>query len=165
MSNGRLNSFFVNDHGRSITLRDHLELMRAADAEHVKMLRDSDAKFSDERDRRYAEVASEREKALKIKEEADKEALRLAREIQSYKDEKANQLREQIGSERGLYPTKGELNSATEKLEALIKPLASYVSSDQGKGSGVNSVIGYVFGVAGLLVGVGSTVALLLFHR
>jgi len=66
-------------------------------------------KFYEERDRRYTEVNIEREKALKIKETADLAALQLAREIQTYKDEKANQLREQINSERNLYPTKSQL--------------------------------------------------------
>jgi hypothetical protein len=49
--------------------------------------------LDNERDRRYAEVNVEREKALKIKETADSEALKLARDIQTYKDEKSNQLR------------------------------------------------------------------------
>ena len=71
--------------------------------EHFKALDLANEKFFAERDRRYSEVNIEREKALKIKEEADKAALGLAREIQSYKDEKANQLREQIASERGTY--------------------------------------------------------------
>lgn len=75
----------------TVSLREHLEALRAAD------------------DRRYSEVNVEREKALKIKQEADKLALDLAREIQTYKDEQANQLREQINSERNLYPTKSQL--------------------------------------------------------
>ena len=84
----------------SVSLKEHLLLIRAAD------------------DRRYAEVNIEREKALKIKEEADKAALGLAREIQTYKDEKANELREQISSERNLYVTKAELESAIRELKA-----------------------------------------------
>jgi hypothetical protein len=86
-------------------------------------LRAADERFFEERDRRYAEVALEREKALKIKEEADKAALGLAREIQTYKDEKANELREQIASERGLYATKGDVQAAVEKIEATLGPL------------------------------------------
>jgi hypothetical protein len=74
--------------------------------------------YQDERDRRYTEVNIEKEKALKIKETADLAALGLAREIQTYKDEKANQLREQIGSERNLYVTKEGLDSAIAKLAA-----------------------------------------------
>lgn len=72
-------------------------------------LREADERLYAERDRRYAEVDVEREKALRIKETADLAALQLAREIQTYKDEKANELREQINSERNLYPTKSQM--------------------------------------------------------
>src|ERR1700733_9241554 len=94
------------------TLKEHLEV--------ITELRD---RLDHERDRRYAEVNIEREKALKIKEEADKTALGLAREIQVYKDEKANQLREQIGSERGTFASKEDLAAAMREIMALIQPL------------------------------------------
>ncbi len=100
--------------------------------EHLISLMKSDHRFYEERDRRYAEVNVEREKALKIKEEADKVALDLARQIQAYKDEKANELREQINSERGLYATKDDLNLAIEKVQVAVKPLLEYVTSQQG---------------------------------
>lgn len=92
-------------------------------------------------DRRYTEVNIEREKALQIKEEADKRALSLASEIQKYKDEKANELREQINSERNLYVTKAEL-----------KPILEYVSSQQGKSQGLSSGWGYLVGAIGLAI-------------
>jgi hypothetical protein len=109
-------------------------------AVHNEALRNAEARFQDERDRRYAEVATEREKALKIKETADLAALGLAREIQTYKDEKANELREQIGSERGHYATKDDLIAAVEKLEETIKPIAGYIASQQGRIGGWNDV-------------------------
>ncbi len=68
------------------------------------------------------------QRALQIKEEADKIALGLARDIQVYKDEKANELREQINSERGSYATKVE-----------VKPLIDYVSGQQGRNTGFGS--------------------------
>ncbi len=74
--------------------------------------------------------------ALKIKEEGDKEALRLAREIQTYKDEKANELREQINSERGLYVTKAEL-----------EPIKVYVASQTGRGLGMNALAGWAVSI------------------
>ena len=114
---------------------DRFESMKGHYDEKIDKLRE---KFEIEQDRRYAEVATEREKALKIKETADLAALGLAREIQTYKDEKANELREQIGSERGLYATKGDLNAAIEKVEAIMKPLSDYVAADRGKGAGVD---------------------------
>lgn len=106
----------------TITLQEHWEALEAANE-----------KFMAERDRRYSEVNIEREKALKIKEEADKAALGLAREIQSYKDEKANQLREQISNERGSYATKEDLASSFRELTAAIQPLSTYVAGMAGK--------------------------------
>jgi hypothetical protein len=90
----------------------------------------------EERDRRYAEVNIEREKALKIKETADLAALQLAREIQSYKDEKANELRAQIDSERGIYATNKD-----------IEPLKAFVNSQTGRGVGMNALLGWAFGL------------------
>jgi hypothetical protein len=101
-----------------VSTREHLEALRAAD------------------DRRYAEVALEREKALRIKDTADRDALALARQGQTYRDEQANKLREQINSERGLYATKDDLANAVREMTAAIKPLAEYVSGAAGRSGG-----------------------------
>ena len=126
-------------------------------AQHVAELRAADDLFREERDRRYSEVATEREKALRIKEQADRDALGLAREIQTYKDEKANELRKQIDDERGHYATRNDLTAATEKLEEALKPLNAYVSSQQGPraltGGMLISLIGVVAILAGLYFG------------
>ena len=118
---------------------------------HVEALRAADERFHAERDRRYFEVSLEREKALKIKETADLMALSLAREIQTYKDEKANELRSQIERERGLYITQGQLAAALDKIEATMKPLVSFAATSQGKGIGLNAGWGYLLGVVGLI--------------
>lgn len=106
----------------TVSLKEHLEVIRAVEKE-----------LSEERDRRYSEVSIEKEKALKIKEVADLAALGLAREIQTYKDEKANQLREQINSERGVYATKSEM-----------KPVLDYVASQQGSSKGADKTLSYL---------------------
>jgi hypothetical protein len=116
----------------------------------MRMMQD---KIDAERDRRYTEVKNAEEKALKIKEEADKSALALAREIQTYKDEKANQLREQISSERGLYPTKGEMLSAIEKVEATIKPLTEALSRADGRGVGYQASRSDLSWIVSIIVG------------
>lgn len=93
-------------------------------------------------DRRYTEVNIEKEKALKIKEEADKVALSLAREIQTYKDEAHN----------GLLKQHAEFVSravSAEKFEAVVKPLADYVASQQGRSTGLSNWYGYI--VAGIM--------------
>jgi len=90
----------------------------------------------EERDRRYSEVKSAEEKALKVKEQADEKALMLAREIQTYKDEKANELREQINSERGLYASKADLIAVSKEFTATIAPLVQFMSTMQGEKGG-----------------------------
>jgi hypothetical protein len=109
----------------SIPLREHLEALRAADKE-----------LAAERDRRYTEVAIAQEKALNIKEAGDRAALELARQIQTYKDEKANELREQIASERHLYVTVSQLGSQKKEIEAQLQPISDYISSQQGRSGG-----------------------------
>lgn len=117
---------------------------------HQDAIRQMQERIDAERDRRYAELASEKEKAIKIKEDADKAALSLAREIQTYKDEKANELREQINSERGLYATKGDLIAVAEKIEATLRPIQEYIATDRGRGAGGAAMWGYV--AAGIML-------------
>jgi hypothetical protein len=116
----------------SIPLKEYFEALRAGD----ERLRAADSLFMEERDRRYAEVNIEKEKALKIKETADLAALQLAREIQTYKDEKANELREQISQERGLYVTRDQLEGSIRELKALIAPLTEYAQGTAGRDRG-----------------------------
>lgn len=123
-------------------------------AAHNEALRQAEEKFQDERDRRYLEVDIEKEKALKIKETADLAALGLAREIQTYKDEKANELREQINSERGLYASKDDLTAAVSKLEVTIKPLLDYVAVSQGRQQGIGQSASVLYGAIIILLAV-----------
>lgn len=118
---------------------------------HAQAMRQAQDKFEAERDRRYSEVNTEREKALKIKETADLAALSLAREIQDYKDEKANNLRSQIEGERGHYATKDDLNNATSKFETAIKPMADWISSQQGRGLGTRELFAWAVGIASIV--------------
>lgn len=113
---------------------------------HLIALQEERDKFISERDRRYTEVKNAEEKALKIKEEADKVALDLARQIQTYKDEKANELREQINTERGNYATKEDLKALTEKFDVAIKPLTEFVAGAQG-GTKVYTQIALILGI------------------
>jgi hypothetical protein len=132
--------------------------MNDAEVRHLReMIDERDrwyAALAEERDRRYAEVNVEKEKALKIKETADLAALQLAREIQTYKDEKANELREQINRERGLYATKDDVSNAVRELTATIKPLAEYVSSQTGRAGGIGSTYGWIISAVGAIVAV-----------
>ena len=126
--------------------------------EHFQALSDADNKFMAERDRRYAEVNTEREKALKIKEEADKAALGLAREIQSYKDEKANQLREQITGERGSFATKEDLAAAMREINAQISPINSFVVGAGAQTKGTQNSIANIVSIASVIYAIVATI-------
>jgi hypothetical protein len=94
------------------TLKEHFEALRAAD-----------------------------QRALQIKETADLAALQLAREIQTYKDEKANELREQINSERGEYATNKD-----------VEPLKAFVASQTGRAGGIGTLATILFSAAMVIV-------------
>ena len=130
-------------------------------AAHNEALRSAEKDLQTERDRRYFEVKEAEKEALRLKDDADKSALQLAREIQSYKDEKANQLRSQIEQERGTYAQKTDLVSAVEKLEVALKPLLAYSMNQQGRSAGISAAWGVMIGVVGLLGG-GGLVGILL---
>jgi hypothetical protein len=90
-----------------------------------------------ERDRRYSEVAAAQSSALKIAETAAREALVLARDIQTYKDQVHNGLLMQLKDERQTYASKAEL-----------RPIESYVASLQGRSGGLEKWVGWLFAAA-----------------
>jgi hypothetical protein len=134
-------------------------------AYHFMVLREADKSFNDERDRRYSEVNIEREKALKIKEEADKTALGLAREIQVYKDEKANQLREQISNERGTYPTKQELQATIREVLVTIAPLTEFMQLQRGASASLTRMMMIIGSLASIATIVSLGVAIMVLIR
>src|ERR1035437_8682036 len=96
--------------------------------EYNEAIRKVESEFQAERDRRYTEVAIEREKALRIKETADLAALSLARESQTYKEQQNDALRDKNLAESGVYATNSSLTTAIDALkksqEAAIDNLA-----------------------------------------
>lgn len=83
--------------------------------------------------REFDKLREADQRALSIKETADLAALGLAREHQVYRDEQANNLRDQITEERGLYVTRLAMEAAIEKLEAELKPALTYIAAAQGR--------------------------------
>ncbi len=103
----------------------------------------------------------EREKALRIKEQADRDALSLARADQTYKDEQANKLREQINSERNIYVTQDQLIAAIREMTNKIQPIADYTAGQQGANrggqesrAGLYAAVTLAVVVAGVLVAI-----------
>jgi len=130
-------------------------------AAHNEALRQAEHLFQKERDRRYAEVKAAEEKALLVKQRADDQALLLAREIQTYKDEKANELREQINSERGLYATKADLLALSDKFDAAHRPVVEFMAAAIGTGMGgkrERDQIAWVIAIIAALIAIGSFV-------
>jgi hypothetical protein len=121
-------------------------------ARHLAALRAADKELAAERDRRYAEVAAEREKALALGAAKDEIALNLARDIQRLHDEKANNLQAQMAAERGQFATHAELRVVEEKLAALIKPLAEFVTGARQVGTTRRLDVAQVMQFAGLLI-------------
>lgn len=115
-------------------------------AVYNEALRQAEEKFQTERDRRYTEVNIEKEKALRIKEEADKVALGLASENQKLKEAQHNEVLNSWRDERANYATKHELTSAIEKLGA------------ERKGSSLDART-LLFSVLGLLVLVATVIS------
>lgn len=122
--------------------------------EHYSVLRIADRELFDERDRRYAEVNVEREKALKIKETADAEALRLARESQAYKDQQNDALRDETLGKSGIYATNAGVSAALKELEdtffRALKPLTDFVSMQKGATGATSMTSGKIFAIAAI---------------
>lgn len=140
----------INGGGASLTTDPAAGTSTATDVslkEYLAAVRAGDRALDAERDRRYAEVQ-------KVREDAEREAVRLAREIQAYKDEKANELRAQIESERGIYATKEDLIAAIEKVEAQMKPVLDYMLSQQGRSAGSEFTFGRLVAMVGLSGGI-----------
>jgi hypothetical protein len=126
---------------------------------HNEALRLADKEFLLERDRRYLEVALEREKAVRIKDDADKRALGLSRDAQTYKDTKANELREQINSERGAYALKTDITAISEKMDSALRPIMEYIAADRGRGIGAldnRATMAWVVAFVIALIAIGS---------
>lgn len=126
-------------------------------------LREGDLRFAEERDRRYAEVNIEKEKALKIKETADRDALDLARERQREKEAQGDALRDKTLSESGVYAKNSDLSEAITQLkqsqEAAIhelvgklQPFIDLVTQQQGSEKNSEGTWTKALGVIGLLV-------------
>ena len=114
-------------------------------------MRVMEAKFHDERDRRYTEVGIEREKALRIKETADLAALSLARESQLYKDQQADVMRDKNIAASGIYATNEDLKNMVDKIEKSLKPVFEFVSSQQGMSANSELTWGKILGTIGAI--------------
>ena len=138
---------------------EHMNALRASDREladervsrlqerlgHLIDLRNEDNRFGEERDRRYTEVADQRAAALTIKELADAKALDLAQTNQTYKDDKADKMRDQSLTQSGQYVTHDDLSVLEGKLVRIIEPLVEYMNAQRGVVQGAQMTTGRLF--------------------
>jgi hypothetical protein len=127
----------VVDELRELTPHGYVSLREYMDARFKDQDKAIEVAFTAQKEALAAARAADKD-ALAIKERADRDALQLARDQQTYKDEQANRLREQLGQERGTYATKSDLAALSSKLEAMIAPLNTNMSMQQGRSSGMD---------------------------
>lgn len=110
---------------------------------HNEAMRKMDEKLQNERDKRYTEGNQLRAMALQIKETADFRALELARELQTYKDERNDAMREQNLKETGVFATRDDLanifskteeklTSFIDEMKIVLKPVLAHIAEDKG---------------------------------
>ena len=152
--------------------RDAADWTIASYIAHNEALRIANDKFEAERDRRYHEVQEARDEAVRVKEESNREALRLARVAQDYRDERDNRMREQINLERGSYATKAQLDEFGQRLQAAMdamedsyqaahKPVADYVAAQLGRRAGIGESTHVIYAL--LVLGVAVITAIVLY--
>ena len=122
--------------------------------EYVTLDKDWQWRFLQERDRRYLEVAAERDRRYQeVQAERDKaEVIRAS--TQAYRDEKANELRDQLARERLDYASKTDLIAAIGTINATLEPLVRYVAGQQGGRQGALDQRTFVAWAAALVFGV-----------
>ena len=127
---------------------------------HNDAMRRADKELVVERDRRYAEVNVEKEKALKIKETADLAALELARESQTYKEQQNDVIRDKSLADSGVYATNSSVAAAITSLRTDLQPLFDFVSGQKGATSGSDRISGRILAVGAILATLlGGTIA------
>lgn len=120
------------------------------------LLREADRLLAEERDRRYTELRVADQRALQIKEEADRIALELARENQSLRDEKANGLLAQMKEERAHFPTRQEVIALLDKFDTRLTPVEDFIlgqrSATQTRSRAQDRLAPWMIWAAGALV-------------
>jgi hypothetical protein len=92
------------------------------------------------------------QRALDIKEAEAAKALQLAREHQIYRDEQANNLREQINRERGSYATRSDLEAVVTQITTELEPVKAYMQAQQGRAAGITTQTALFLTLGGLAI-------------
>ena len=125
--------------------------------EHLAALREADLRFDAERDRRLTEVAQERERALQIKQEADKTALDLARQINDLHLSALNGEQARLLADRERFLSRDSYDVAQKDFGVWRDTVNSSLSQLTGRDRGIGtswSVMLAVIGGVGIVVGI-----------
>jgi hypothetical protein len=133
-------------------------------AAHNEAMRLADRELIAERDRRYAEVNVEKEKALKIKETADLAALELARESQTYKEQQNDVIRDKSLADSGVYATNASVAAAIGSLRTDFQPLFDFVAGQKGATGKGERISGRIWAFAGILATLGGALVVLIIN-
>lgn len=131
---------------KSVSLREYLEMI-------VLM-----------NDRRYSEVAIEREKALRIKDESDKTALRLARQINDLHLANLNGEQARLLADRERFISRESYEIAQKDFGAWRDNVNAALSLGSGQTRGTDRILGYLIGGIGLLFGLSALVFKIVGH-
>jgi hypothetical protein len=110
-------------------------------------IRELELRWLEERDRRYSELAAERERALE-----------LAHGHQRRQDEKNEELLEHILEKLGHCTTHDDFEAFRREREQTLKPLMEFVAAERGRSTGSDSMRNLFFAVGGLLVGAATVI-------
>jgi hypothetical protein len=117
---------------------------------HLTALRVADEKFAAERDRRYSEVADERAKALQIKDEADKTALSLARQINDLHLTNLNGEQARLLADRERYLSREVFDQEQKTFSSWRDVVNGALALGTGKGLGSREVVAYLLAAAAI---------------
>lgn len=112
--------------GNKVSLRRHVKALQAAERRHADAMHAADVRFSDT-------VRAADQRALQIKEQGEAQALTLARDIQTYKDQQHNGTLELLKEQAATFATKDDLVALTDKIGIRLKPVEDYLAAQAGR--------------------------------
>jgi len=130
--------------------------------EYLAALREADLRFDAERDRRLTEVAQERERAIQIKQEADRTALELARQINDLHLAALNGEQARLLADRERFLSREVFDQEQKTFSAWRDTVNSNLSLGTGRATGISATWGVlVAGIATVAAVVGIVLAIL----
>lgn len=117
---------------------------------HNEAMREQEEKFQQERDRRISEVASEHDKALKIKDESDDRALELARQINDLHLAALNGEQSRLLADRERFISRESYDIAQKDFASWRDSVNASLSMGAGRGAGMAQFYGWI--VAGVVL-------------